>query len=72
MDYHMCITDNYITVNRQRVDLYEAVNWAKQHCPSYITNDYHGGHYGNDLIDFFFFNTEKARKEMTWFILRWS
>ena len=70
-DYHLTITDNYITVNRQRLNLYEAIQWAKKNCPHYITNDYHRKD-EYDLIDFFFIDTDQARKEMMWFILRWS
>jgi hypothetical protein len=70
--WHMKVTDNYITVNRQRLDLYAAINWVKKNCPHYITNQYHGGHHGNDLIDFFFLDNEQARKEIAWFILRWQ
>lgn len=71
-EYHMLVTDNYITVNRQRLDLYDVIKWTKKNCPHYITNQYHGGYHGNDLIDFFFLESEQARKEMNWFILRWS
>ena len=71
-EYHMAVTDNYITVNRQRLDLYDVIEWTKKNCPNYITNQYHGGYHGNDLIDFFFLDSEQARKEMNWFVLRWS
>ena len=71
-DYHLTITDNYITVNKQQLNLYEAIQWAKKNCPHYITNQYHSNHHVNDLIDFFFIDTDQARKEMMWFILRWS
>jgi hypothetical protein len=71
-NWHLIITDNYITVNRNKLDLYEAIQWAKKHCSHYITNQYHGNHHGNDLIDFFFLDQPEARKEMNWFILRWS
>jgi hypothetical protein len=72
IDYHMRITDNYITVNRNKLNFYEVLQWVKKNCPHYITNQYHGNHYGNDLIDFFFLDKEEAKKEMTMFILRWS
>lgn len=71
-NWHLIITDNYITVNKNKLDLYEAIKWAKKYCPHYITNQYHGNHHGNDLIDFFFLDQPEARKEMNWFILRWS
>lgn len=71
-NWHMRITDNYITVDRNKVDLYNAIHWAKKNCPTYITNNYHGKHHGNDLIDFFFLNGEQGRKDMSWFLLRWS
>lgn len=72
MGYHMKVTQNYITVDRQRLDLYSAIKWAKKNCPRYITNQYHGNHHGNDLIDFYFIDDEQGIKEMSWFILRWS
>lgn len=69
---HMVITDNYITVDKQKLDLFEAIQWAKLNCPHYITNGYHGNHHGNDLIDFFFIDCEQGKKEMSWFLLRWA
>jgi hypothetical protein len=76
IDHHLKITDNYITVNRNRVDLYEVIDWTKKNCPHYITNDYHrkhhGNDHGNDLVDFFFIDADRGKKEMAWFILRWS
>lgn len=69
---HMVVTDNYITVNKQLVDLWTVVEWTKLNCPHYITNQYHGNHHGNDLIDFFFIDCERGKKEMMWFLLRWS
>jgi hypothetical protein len=70
--YHMKITDNYITVNRNKLDIVEAIKWVKKNCPHYITNQYHGNYHGNDLIDFFFLDKSAAKAEMTMFILRWS
>lgn len=72
MDYHMRITDNYITVDRQRLNLREVVEWVKKYCPHYITNQYHNHEDGEGLIDFFFLDRVEARKEMAWFILKWT
>lgn len=47
-----------------------ALEWAKQHCASYITNDVHqDGYYTYDIskIDYFFGNETDA----TMFALRW-
>lgn len=68
-NWHMKITDNYITVDRNKLDLYSAIEWTKKNCPHYITNQYHITH---DLIDFYFLDQPGARKDMSWFILRWS
>ena len=59
----------------------EALDWAKENCPSYITNDFHfceagNGSNGNDWygsydhtkIDYFF----AEEKDATLFALRWS
>lgn len=72
--WHMRVIDYSIVVNRKRldVDLFEVIQWTKKNCPHYICNQYHGGHYGNDLIDFLFLDQPDVRNEMNWFILRWS
>jgi hypothetical protein len=49
----------------------EALDWAKEHCPSYITNDLHqDGYntYGYDKIDYHF----SDEKDAVMFALRWS
>lgn len=48
-----------------------ALDWAKEHCPSYITNDVHqDGYYTYDIskIDYFFAN----EKDALLFKLRWA
>ncbi len=58
----------------------EAVEWAKIHCPSYITNQpgntrsirpRPGGWVNVPDIDFFFDNTAEGDRDMVLFILRW-
>jgi hypothetical protein len=71
-NYHMRFTDNYITIDRARVNIHEIINWAKSTCPTYITNAYHANYEGNDLIDLYFMNNEQGRKEMNWLLLRWA
>jgi hypothetical protein len=76
-NWHMKITDNYITVDRNKLgkeNLYSAIQWAKKNCPHYITNQYHRDDnvITHDLIDFYFLDYPSARKDMCWFILRWS
>jgi hypothetical protein len=47
------------------------LTWAKECCPSYITNDVHKDEfngYDNDKIDYFFSDEEDAFK----FALRWG
>jgi hypothetical protein len=58
----------------------EAVEWAKTHCPSYITNQASGwnlrrvpgGWVNSPDIDFFFQDTEEGYRDMAMFILRWA
>jgi hypothetical protein len=58
----------------------EATEWAKIHCPSYITNqpgDYKmrrapGGWVEVTDIHFLFDNTEEGERDMVLFILRWT
>lgn len=48
-----------------------ALDWAKKHCPSYITNDMHQDGYNtydHTRIDYFF----SDEKDAVWFALRWS
>lgn len=61
--------NNYVTVKREVLDA--ALDWAKTHCPSYITNDYHmSGYnlYDHSLIDFYFADT----KDQVLFMLIWA
>lgn len=49
----------------------EPLDWAKENCPSYITNDLHcDGYntYDHTRVDYFF----AAEKDAMMFILRWS
>ena len=69
---HMAINKNCITVDREKIDLYCAIDWAKENCPHYITNDYHPHPVTYRLVDFFFHDCEAAKKEMTMFVLRWA
>jgi hypothetical protein len=48
-----------------------ALEWAKEHCPNYITNDVHCDGYNTydiEKIDYFFGNEAEA----TMFRLKWS
>lgn len=58
---------NYVTLPYDPV--WTALNWAKQHCPSYITNDLHRDTTGDPItrIDYFF----SDEKDMLLFTLRW-
>jgi hypothetical protein len=56
---------------------WQALAWAKEHCPSYITNDvhpnghhksYHRGGYLDYEIDYFF----SDERDAVLFLLRWS
>jgi hypothetical protein len=53
----------------------EALDWAKRHCPSYITNDVYmiavedtSRQYTEFMYRFYFSN----EKEASWFRLRWE
>lgn len=50
--------------------VWEAMTWAKTHCPSYNPNDMHkyGNSYDNKRIDYFFDNEQDALL----FALRWA
>lgn len=48
----------------------EPLKWAKENCPSYITNDIHMNKdkkWDSNYIDFFF----SSEKDAAWFALRW-
>lgn len=50
--------------------LWEPLEWAKEHCPGYITNDMHqDGYntYNHTKIDYFF----SDEKDALLFMLRW-
>lgn len=68
----MKIMGNYITVDKNKVPIYEAIHWAKNNCTHYITNCYHEDYHGNNLINFFFIDSDQGRKEINWFVLRWA
>jgi hypothetical protein len=70
---------NWITIPANNA--WEAVEWAKENCPSYITNDYsvlggRTGYYetGRDIenCDFFFVDDEQGSKDMVMFSLKWA
>ena len=62
---------NYVTI---RGSVYEqAVDWAKENCPNYVTNTMHMNGYNTydpGLFDFYF--SKDAPAEMTLFALRWA
>lgn len=60
-----------MTVTLPYDPMWRALDWAKQHCPSYITNDVHQDGYNTydrTKIDYFFGNENEALM----FVLRWS
>ena len=64
---------NYVLVPAYQVD--QALDWAKQHCPSYITNTGHPdrqGRYHPGYYRFYFMADETGQQEMTAFRLRWT
>jgi hypothetical protein len=62
---------NYITVSRAVV--VEALEWAKENCPHFITNDHHMDGYNTyDTGKYDFFFVASATKEMTMFALKFA
>lgn len=60
-----------MTVTLPYDPLWRAVDWAREHCPSYITNDAHMisyNSYDNTYIDYFFGD----KNEALMFKLKWS
>ena len=60
-----------MTVTIPYTPLWAPVDWAKEHCPSYISNDIHMDGYNtfdNSKVDYFF----SDEKDAMWFKLRWS
>lgn len=63
----------HLTIHRKNYDAFDQImKWVKQHCSTYITNDYHGGHHGNELIDLLFIPSEQAKQEILLIKLIWS
>jgi hypothetical protein len=59
------------TVTLPYSPFWEPLTWAKENCPSYITNDLHQDGYNtydHTKIDYFFGN----EKDAVWFSLRWA
>lgn len=64
---------NSVTVKSRHVT--EALEWAKQYCPAYITVDLHQDGYNTynpNLYDFFFERSEQGQKQMLMFQLKWT
>lgn len=60
-----------MTVTLPHDPMWRALDWAKKHCPSYITNDVHQDGYNtydSTKIDYFFGD----RNEALMFMLRWA
>lgn len=63
--------NNYITIHHSVAD--QALEWAKENCPHYITNYYHRGidcEFDVFFYDFFF--VPSATEEMLVFKLKWA
>ena len=69
----MSVYNNYVTIDKSCVN--DALTWAKENCPTYITNDWHMTGYNvwdDQKIDFFFTTTNQGMAEMTAFALKWA
>jgi hypothetical protein len=65
--------NNFVTIHEDYST--QALAWAKEHCPNFITVDLNLNRYSSfaiDDYDFFFADSEQGRKEMMWFALRWA
>lgn len=63
---------NYVTIKLQHK--MAAFDWAKTHCPNFITADHHMVNYESYdtfRFDFFFDDSDAGQKEMVLFALRW-
>ncbi len=58
---------HYISAHKPTQEVKEALDWAKEHCPSYITN-LAKERDGDWFYEFIFGD----RKDCVWFMLRWS
>lgn len=60
---------NYVAlpVPKEWINAFEPLEWAKKHCPSYITND--AVQIGGDYYYRFYFGNDKDR---VLFALRWA
>lgn len=62
---------NLVTIDRMKVD--EALHWAKENGPGYITNKYHMRDYNSyDVSKFDFFFVPNAKEEMTMVALKFT
>ena len=72
---------NWVTIARNGRDLREITEWAKTHCPTYITNDYgikggrtntyDSGVHDPNTVDYFFGRDSQGQREMILFALKW-
>ena len=59
---------NYVTIDHTVAA--QALDWVKECCPQYITNDYSVNDNGVK-IDFYFGTCPAGQQQMTMFALRW-
>ena len=59
---------NYVTIDHTVAE--QALDWVKENCPQYITNDYSLNEDGFKL-DFYFSTCSAGQQQMTMFALRW-
>lgn len=63
---------NWVDINPDSVDTQQALDWAKQHCASYITNDVvvcnMVDHRYTEILYRFYFSSDS---DVTAFALRW-
>lgn len=64
----MKIVRNYVTIGKD-VSEFDALDWAKANCPSYITNDGYIDREDGKIRYYFIFGDER---DIIAFSLRWS
>lgn len=67
------IKNNFVVIHKDFVD--EALEYAKNNCPTYITNTCHldeDNVYHIEYYNFYFMDNEQGKKEMMFFALKWT
>jgi hypothetical protein len=67
------IKNNFVVVHQDVAN--DALRYAKNNCPTYITNTCHldeDNVYQYEYYNFYFMDNEQGKKEMVFFALKWT